>query len=104
MIEKMMVTPLMAACVVAMLEKKNMGKRCRGKKVIRIHDDGPFEICNIELRYFLEEAVWDDEQKVWSMRWVRENGQPISFSRRCDASRWAGKHYPGWERQHWRTL
>lgn len=103
MIEKMVVTPLVAACVVAMLEDKNMGKRCRGKKVIRICSDGPEEIRNSLQRYFLEEAIWCEEQEVWSIREVRVAGLLKLFARRCDASRWAGKHYPGWERQHWRT-
>ena len=102
---KMMVTPLMAACVVALLEDKNMCKRCRGKKVIRIIDGlGLVDRCDTDQRYFLEVAVWNAEQGRWSTFWVRVDGQPKSFARRCDASRWAGKHYPGWERQHWRTI
>ena len=72
----------------------------KSKKVIRIHDDGPFRICQYEQRYFLEVAIWS-KQDGWPSYWIRKDGNPISFKRRCDASRYAGKHYPGYERQHW---
>jgi hypothetical protein len=81
-----------------------MNDLVKQKKVIRIHDDGPFEICEYEQRYFLEIAIWKSSEKVsgWLLQWVRkENGEPLSFKRRCDASRYAGKHFKDYERQHW---
>ena len=83
-----------------MVDKNNSGK----KKVIRIHDDGPFGWVCYDRRYFLEEAVYTYDDGMWRFRWVRVDGQPKHFGRRCDASRWAGRHYPEWERQHWYTL
>jgi hypothetical protein len=74
------------------------------KRVIRIHDYGPFEICEYEQRYFLEIAIWKSSEKVsgWLLQWVRkEDGKPLSFKRRCDASRYAGRHFKDYERQHW---
>jgi len=65
-----------------------MNDLVKQKKVIRIHDDGPFEICEYEQRYFLEIAIWKSSEKVsgWLLQWVRKED---------------GRHFKNYERQHW---
>ena len=71
------------------------------RKVIRIYDAGPFG--EIEEGFYLREALL--VKGWWEKKWVRDDdGELRRFKRRCDASRWAGIHYPGWERQHWVTM
>jgi hypothetical protein len=70
-------------------------------RVIRITDAPPPGCEYMDPSFYLEKAVFDYALETWDMCWICEDGHPVSFSRRCDASRWAGRYYPDWERQHW---
>ena len=69
-------------------------------RVIRIHDAPPMSMhCHAE-GYWIQRCVYDYSKKNWEeVEWIDRR-----FPRRCDASRWAGRHYPEYELQHWRTL
>jgi hypothetical protein len=101
--------------------------RCGGKSPVggaeirfaRIYDAPPFGALDDEewdpaRCYTVQLCTWvvggfdaqgDYVVEGWVEGWaVDARGRVRTFRRRCDASRWARRHFPGFTVQHWHTI